>query len=579
MNRVLRRAVIAADSRLPVRDLADVRTALQVLPVVLGLCGAGGRAIRHTAGLVLAGWRLLRCNPFSRGGYDPVEAQRLFKSRGAGRERLIDARHRQHLPAADRRLPVGPEVLPLVGLSWGWSIVLLTVAVRAVLVPLTFRQIKSMVRMQALQPQMKEIQQKYKEDKPRQQQEIMKFYKENNVNPLASCLPMVLQLPVFISLYYMLRESLRNDICPSDHVPARAQRTPLPHAHGQTTASAASPRRRLPLHPRPHRKGDRGRVGHPDRPLHRVADRLDAGDVGVLDDGPDAAADHAVHAADVRAVRDPLPGRPDPLLDHHQPVDGRPAVHRSSAGTSARRWRSAGAAAETATAASVKPASGGAEQRPGGEWPGSATRAGEGLGAPQARAAGHRRSQAADAKRPAGGRPSGNELRAPAKSAPPRCAARPSPSEGLEQRVGARLPDARRRGRRARRRSAQDGGDRWLRQRIRRRRADRVQRDDGADRRHGRRRRRCRDPRGRATASSPSTSVTTSAVLIGHHGQTIDAIQHLAYRIASRGEEHRISVRRRRRRLSRAACGDVASDRRPGGRDRAARGARWRWSR
>src|SRR5579875_51888 len=100
------------------------------------------------------------------------------------------------------------------GLSWGWSIVLLTVAVRAVLVPLTFRQIKGMVRMQALQPQMKEIQQKYKEDKPRQQQEIMNFYRENNVNPLASCLPMVLQLPVFISLYYMLRESLRNDICP-----------------------------------------------------------------------------------------------------------------------------------------------------------------------------------------------------------------------------------------------------------------------------------------------------------------------------------------------------------------------------
>ena len=100
------------------------------------------------------------------------------------------------------------------GISWGWSIVLLTVCVRAVLVPLTFRQIKSMVRMQALAPQMKEIQAKYKDDKERQSQEMMKFYRENNVNPLGSCLPLVLQLPVFISLYYMLRESLRKDICP-----------------------------------------------------------------------------------------------------------------------------------------------------------------------------------------------------------------------------------------------------------------------------------------------------------------------------------------------------------------------------
>jgi YidC/Oxa1 family membrane protein insertase len=130
------------------------------------------------------------------------------------------------------------------GISWGWSIVLLTIAVRAVLVPLTFRQIKSMVRMQGLAPQMKEIQQKYKQDKARQQEEIMKFYRENNVNPLGSCLPMVLQLPVFISLYYMLRESLRQDICPG--VQAAFRRTYAAHhhislaaAHGQTTSCGA----------------------------------------------------------------------------------------------------------------------------------------------------------------------------------------------------------------------------------------------------------------------------------------------------------------------------------------------------
>jgi YidC/Oxa1 family membrane protein insertase len=102
-----------------------------------------------------------------------------------------------------------------VGIPWGWAIVLLTIVVRAAMIPLTLKQIKSMVRMQALSPQMKEVQAKYKEDKQRQQQEIMKLYKEHGVNPLGSCLPLVAQLPVFVSLYYMLRQSLRADICPT----------------------------------------------------------------------------------------------------------------------------------------------------------------------------------------------------------------------------------------------------------------------------------------------------------------------------------------------------------------------------
>jgi YidC/Oxa1 family membrane protein insertase len=101
-----------------------------------------------------------------------------------------------------------------IGVPWGWSIVLLTVVIRALLVPLTLKQFHSMQRMQQLQPQMKAIQNRYKDDKQRQQQELMKFYKENEVNPLGSCLPLVLQFPVFISLYYMLRSSLRGDICP-----------------------------------------------------------------------------------------------------------------------------------------------------------------------------------------------------------------------------------------------------------------------------------------------------------------------------------------------------------------------------
>jgi YidC/Oxa1 family membrane protein insertase len=101
----------------------------------------------------------------------------------------------------------------LVGGSWGLAIVGLTVLTRAVLVPLTFKQLKSMQEMQRMAPQMNALKEKYKDDKQRQQQEIMKFYKENKINPLASCLPFVLQLPVFISLFYMLRTDLKFDIC------------------------------------------------------------------------------------------------------------------------------------------------------------------------------------------------------------------------------------------------------------------------------------------------------------------------------------------------------------------------------
>jgi YidC/Oxa1 family membrane protein insertase len=102
-----------------------------------------------------------------------------------------------------------------VGISWGFSIVLLTVVMRAILVPLTVKQFHSMQKMQRMQPQLKAIQTKYKDDKQRQQQEMMKFYKENEINPLGSCLPLVAQLPVFISLFYMLRQDLRKNICPA----------------------------------------------------------------------------------------------------------------------------------------------------------------------------------------------------------------------------------------------------------------------------------------------------------------------------------------------------------------------------
>jgi YidC/Oxa1 family membrane protein insertase len=101
-----------------------------------------------------------------------------------------------------------------VGLEWGLCIVVLTVLVRMVLLPLTLKQFKSMQAMASHAPELKKLQERYKNDKERLNQETMKFYRENKINPFASCLPMVLQLPVFLSLYYMLRTDLRHDICP-----------------------------------------------------------------------------------------------------------------------------------------------------------------------------------------------------------------------------------------------------------------------------------------------------------------------------------------------------------------------------
>jgi len=99
-----------------------------------------------------------------------------------------------------------------VGLSWGGAIIALTVCTRAVLIPLTYKQLKGMRALQALQPQIKELQAKYKNDKQRMQQEMMRFYKENKVNPFASCVPLLAQLPVFITLFYLLRNELPDDI-------------------------------------------------------------------------------------------------------------------------------------------------------------------------------------------------------------------------------------------------------------------------------------------------------------------------------------------------------------------------------
>jgi YidC/Oxa1 family membrane protein insertase len=97
-----------------------------------------------------------------------------------------------------------------VGLPWAWAIIVLTVLVRVVLVPLTVKQIRSMQHLQQHAPELKALQQKYKGDRQKMNEEVMKFYRENSINPAASCLPIVVQIPIFISLYYVLRDFEKN---------------------------------------------------------------------------------------------------------------------------------------------------------------------------------------------------------------------------------------------------------------------------------------------------------------------------------------------------------------------------------
>lgn len=98
------------------------------------------------------------------------------------------------------------------GAAWGLSIVSLVVLIRICLIPLFVKQIKATRNMQALQPKMKAIQERYKSDKQRQSEEMMKLYKETGTNPLSSCLPILAQSPFFIALYQVLNHIAQNKI-------------------------------------------------------------------------------------------------------------------------------------------------------------------------------------------------------------------------------------------------------------------------------------------------------------------------------------------------------------------------------
>ena len=182
---------------------------------------------------------------------------------------------------------------------------LLTFITRALILPLSIKQIRSMRALSALSPQIKEVQEKYKDDRQRMQREMMEMYQKNNVNPFASCLPLLLQLPVFISLFYLLQ---------SDEFEqrGRGRRAELLAVHQQ--------------HPR---EGDRRRPDRPARALHRHL-----GDRRPDHDRPqrvDPAADAVDGPADpVHPDHDRVPRRAARLLDLDQLLDDGPAGRRQA---------------------------------------------------------------------------------------------------------------------------------------------------------------------------------------------------------------------------------------------------------
>jgi YidC/Oxa1 family membrane protein insertase len=164
---------------------------VQVPPELLGVCVGRAAEARFPEGL----------------GEGGVAARPLQSLEPRGRGLPVIAA----IPVLDQLETVLRAVLKwlgphgTIGLPWAWAIVALTVIVRILIVPLAVKQIHSMQNLQRFAPQMKEIQQKYKTDKQKQNEELMKFYKEHKINPAASCLPLIAQLPVFFALYFVLR--------------------------------------------------------------------------------------------------------------------------------------------------------------------------------------------------------------------------------------------------------------------------------------------------------------------------------------------------------------------------------------
>lgn len=103
-------------------------------------------------------------------------------------------------------------------ISYGVAIILFTIIVRLVLLPLNIRQMKSQIKMQEVQPELKKLQEKYKSDPQKSQQEMMKLYKEKGVNPMGGCLPLLIQLPILWALFYVFRNIQPVDPVTQQHI-------------------------------------------------------------------------------------------------------------------------------------------------------------------------------------------------------------------------------------------------------------------------------------------------------------------------------------------------------------------------
>lgn len=93
--------------------------------------------------------------------------------------------------------------IPNNNVTYGLSIILFTAIIRIILLPISFKQIRSTVKMSEIQPEMKKLQDKYKNNPQKMQEEVMKLYKENGVSPLSGCLPLIIQMPILFAMYYL----------------------------------------------------------------------------------------------------------------------------------------------------------------------------------------------------------------------------------------------------------------------------------------------------------------------------------------------------------------------------------------
>ena len=326
------RAVAAAPIRLYRRLISPaLGAALQVPPVLLGVRAAGDQDLRHTA--------RRRAGRLAAPALQPVEPRRLRPRRAATPLPPARGFPLMTIPVANVLQPlidVANAILEFwhddVGFSWGVSIIMLTVVVRLAILPLTFKQVRSMQELQRLQPEMKRIQERYKEDRQRMNQEMMKLYQEHKVNPLGSCLPILLQLPFFIALFYLLRgDEFQNEIAGEESF-----------LFIDNLAEPATGR-------------DARRA---DRALRRRRSSSRCS-ITTVTRGPDAAADHACAAVRLRHLRHQLRDRADRLLDHDERLDDRPAARWCGSCSRSRRRSS-----RSPTPGS-KPARGQAAARPG----------------------------------------------------------------------------------------------------------------------------------------------------------------------------------------------------------------------